>query len=173
MIITADVVFAWGPCDSNDTYSLENLHKILGCCGMSPLQIIDGLPGIPKRDKIWCLARPEVLGDRNSRLLACDYADHVLPIYEARFPEDNRFRHAIEVSRAYAYAEGKSLTQELEEARVAAAAATGATARVAAAARVAAEVARAAAWTAAGAAAELEWQLQKLREYITGGDMDG
>jgi len=79
------------------------------------------------------------------RLLAADYAEHVLPIYEAQYPDDPRPRHAIETARQYAL--GRVTAQEM-------AAAGGA---------------RAAVWAASDAwAAELSWQEDRLRAYCRG-----
>ena len=48
------------------------------------------------------------------RLLACDYAERVLYIFEEEYPYDVRPRRAIEVSRKYAV--GKATAKELQEA---------------------------------------------------------
>ena len=107
---------------------------------------------------------------RKWRLLACDYAERVLPIYEQKYPNDARPRATIEVARRYA--NGKTDFEEMDAARTAARTAAWAAARDAAgaAARDAArDAARAAAWAAArdaARAAEKEWQGQRLMEYL-------
>ena len=107
---------------------------------------------------------------RKWRLLACDYAERVLPIYEQKYPNDARPRATIEVARRYA--NGKTDFEEMDAARTAARTAAWAAARDAAgaAARDAARAAaRAAAWAAArdaARAAEKEWQGQRLMEYL-------
>jgi len=78
------------------------------------------------------------------RLFACDCAARVLPIYEAKYPDDMRPREAIETARLYARG-------EVDSGQLAAA--------------------RDAAWDAAGATAwkaEREWQMGRLRQYILG-----
>ena len=40
-------------------------------------------------------------GEELNRLLACDIAERVLPIFEAAHPDDNRPREAIRVARSY------------------------------------------------------------------------
>mgnify|MGYP001571601348 FL=1 len=40
--------------------------------------------------------------ERTMRLLACDFAEHVLPIFEKHHPDDTRPRKAIAVARRYA-----------------------------------------------------------------------
>lgn len=56
--------------------------------------------------------------DRFLRLLACDWAEHVLPIFEKRHPGDKRPRKAIAMARAFA--RGECTATELAEARRAA-----------------------------------------------------
>jgi len=113
------------------------------------------------------------------RLFACDCAARVLPIYEAKYPDDMRPREAIETARLYARGEVDS--GQLAAAGDAAWDATWGTGRVAArdaalatvegAAWAAWSAARDAAWDAAGATAwkaEREWQMGRLRQYILG-----
>ncbi len=127
--------------------------------------------------------------ERTARLFACDCAEHVLPIYERDYPDDNCPRHAIEVARRYA--NGEATMQELTAARDAACrAAWTATGDAAwhAAGDAAGAAACAAAWAAACAAAwdaacraaqdatgaaryaawaaERKWQAAKLAEYL-------
>lgn len=144
---------------------------------------------------IWLLERmgKPLWTDQERRLFACDCAEHVLPIWEARYPDDARPRRAIEVARAYA--RGKATAAELVAARAAvrdavwdaedatedsAGDAAWAAAR-AAAGDAAGDVwdavgAYGAAWVAAevvedvagdvAAAAERAWQSERLRHYI-------
>jgi len=88
--------------------------------------------------------------ERTARLFACDCAEHVLSLYEAKYPDDRRPRKAIETARRYA--EGKAAVEELTDVWDAAwaAAEDAAGAAAWAAAWAAAEDA---AWDAAGAAA--------------------
>jgi hypothetical protein len=80
--------------------------------------------------------------ERTARLFACDCAEHVLYLYERKYPDDNRPRNAIETVRGHA--NGEATEEELTAARSAVWAA-----------------ARAAVW-----AAELEWQALRLAEYL-------
>ena len=132
-------------------------------------------------DALWCLqvVPPEQREERDriARLFACDGAGRVLYLFEEYAPNDSRPRKAIEVSRRFAA--GEAITKELEAARDAAG--------DAAEAAWAAAWAGAAAWAAAGAAAEAagaadgdaawnterEWQMNKLREYLSGGCQKG
>jgi hypothetical protein len=79
------------------------------------------------------VCRIEAWNERGARMFACDCAERVLPLFEAKCPHDNRPRRAIEVARSYAA--GTADEQEL------------------AAARAAWDAARAAAWDAARDAA--------------------
>ena len=136
-------------------------------------------------DTLWALDKVVAGGDKILLLWACDCADHVLPIYEKHYPNDLRVRQCIITTRAFA--NGTATLGDLDAAwnaawdaaRAARAAARAAwTAWAAAdtawdAARVAAwDAAQVAAWDAraaagaAGAAAEEQWQIGRLREYL-------
>ena len=86
--------------------------------------------------------------ERTQRLLACDYAEHVLPIFERERPSDLRPCETIEVARRFA--NGKATQQELAAARA-----------------TAWDAARDAAWDAAKAA-ERKWQTERLFQYLEG-----
>ena len=104
--------------------------------------------------------------EKFNRLLACDYAEHVLHIFEAEYPDDYRPRKAIEVARRYA--RGEVTKEELTAAEAAAGAAWAA----AGAARTAAGAARATEWAAArytAEAAERTWLEARLRELLERG----
>jgi len=127
-------------------------------------------------DALWALrACPD--SDTFARLLACDYAEHVLRIFETRYPDDYRPREAIAVSRRYA--RGEATDAELSAARDAArdvGAAWNAAEAARDAAWNAAEAARDAAWYAARSAAraaawtaERMWQEARLRELLERG----
>lgn len=124
------------------------------------LQILD-INGLD--DALWALrACPD--SDTFARLLACDYAEHVLRIFETQYPDDDRPREAIAVSRRYA--RGEATDAELSAAWNALGAAAGAAWYAAgAAARSAAGYA---AWAAARAA-ERQWQEARLRELLERG----
>ena len=80
------------------------------------------------------------LTEQEQRLIAADFAEHVLPLFEADYPDDDRPRKAIEAARAYA--RGQITIEQLE--------AAWASARAAASD---------AAW-----AAERAWQQQRIDE---------
>jgi hypothetical protein len=96
--------------------------------------------------------------ERTARLAAADFAEAVLPIYEARHPDDDRPRKAIEAARAFANGEIDAAAWAAAGAAATAAASAAAWAAAGAAARAAAgdaagDAARAAAGDAAGDAA--------------------
>jgi len=82
------------------------------------------------------------LTEQEQRLIAADFAEHVLPLFEAKHPDDERPRKAIDAARAFV--RGEITKEQLDAAWAAARAAAGA----------AADAARAAAWAAADAAAD-------------------
>ncbi len=131
---------------------------------------------------LWLVLKENLLDDKQLRLFAADCAEHVLPIFEKEYPNDDHPRLAIQAARDFA--NGKISKQELDAARDAARAAARAAARDDAWAAVwdaawaaarddawaaARDAARAAARDDAWAAArdaELLWQANKLREYL-------
>ena len=128
--ITWQMVLSWRPCSA---YPEERLKKIYGKRGLTPLQVCN-LRGVSVDDKFWTLLRPEVFDDRTLRLLACDFAESVLPIFEKERPDDKRPRECLRIARAYT--DGAATAEELAAAGAAAwdaaMAAAGAAARAAA-----------------------------------------
>ena len=90
------------------------------------------------------LVRETAWDQRAALLFAADCAEHVLHLYEREYQNDSRPRMAIETARKYT--NGNATREELDAAR---------------------DAARAAAWAAASAA-ELEWQSNRLAEYLEG-----
>jgi hypothetical protein len=124
-------------------------------------------------DALWVL-RNAHCGDGDAernrflRLLACDFAEHVLPIFEKHHSDDNRPRQAIEAARLFE--DGKVSYKEMATARAAAraaayaayAAADAAYAAYAARADAAAYAARADAADAARLT-EKQWQSDRFQ----------
>ena len=115
-------------------------------------------------DTLWVLDHATIEDAlRVRRLLACDYAEHVLPIYERQYPGDNRLRRAIETSRRYA--DGLATDEEMDVVWSAAPVVVWS---------VVWSVAPAAAWRVARSAVravwaraeEHRWQEQKFREMV-------
>ena len=51
------------------------------------------------------MSEREDLTEQEQRLIAADFAEHVLPLFEAQYPDDDRPRKAIEAARAFARGE--------------------------------------------------------------------
>ena len=181
------------PCANG--YHVVTLEQLLDWLGERIFEVEPGDEIVHEDNKSvtrTCRLTRECTGwdERTARLFACDCAEHVLSLYEAKYPDDGRPRKAIETARRYA--EGKAAVEELTDvwaaawaaaedaaedaAEAAAWAAARAAARAAAwdaawdAAGAAAEdAARAAAWAAAWAAAldvERQWQAGRLGEIL-------
>ena len=126
------------------------LDKILEVCGLN--------------DTLWTLGIVLEPADREIRVFVCDCVERVLPLFEKKYPDDNRPRQAIETARKFA--NGQANKVELDAADAAAWAAARAAAL---AARDVRDVAGAGARDAAGAGArdaEREWQREKLLEML-------
>ena len=136
---TVDDVLWWGPCPD---YTPEVITEIFaGRESLSVAEILD--LDIPPDDRLWAVLRPEMLSEEMLGELTCRFAEDVLPIYERKYPGDNRPRHAIEVKRQWL--RGEATDDELAEALEGALSAWKA-------AEAAARAARATAWAAAWAA---------------------
>ena len=130
---------------------------------------------------------------RSLVLWAADCAEHVLPYFEEKYPEDNRPRKALEAGRAWAYGElamskardaafaahAAARDADHAAARAAAGAAARAAGHAAATAHVADHARHAAAYaviaatdaanpidTGDAAATEREWQYWRLPEHL-------
>ena len=118
--VSFKTVMAWEPCDDFPEVRIKRLFR-----GRKALSIADilNMRSITRRDKLWAVLRNDFFTDRELRLMACDFAERVLPTFEAEYPDDNRPRKAIEVSRRFAVDEATA--EELECARSAARSAAG------------------------------------------------
>ena len=106
--VTIEQVMDWEPC-----YSASRVKKLFGKRkSLTALQIMR-LP-IPNADKLWAVLRSDFLDGKTLRLLACDFAEHVLHLYEVVYPEDKRPMKCIDVARRYA--EGEATKAELADA---------------------------------------------------------
>ena len=152
-----------GPCgiEPNTDGSLKGWLRLLYYLGKTeaddaPLSLLAILASNGLDDALWALRSVDGY-DREIRLLACDFAEHVLPTWEAQYPDDARPRTCIETARRYA--DGEATREELTAAAAAAWDASWSTVRDARAASAAAWAARDArdardaAWAAARAAA--------------------
>ena len=114
-------------------------------------------------DAVWCLRATVQYSDVVKRLIACDFAETVLHIFESKRPGDDRPRKAIEAARGFAA--GKVNMEDMQKARAAAAAAADAAAYAAAAA----DAATYAADAADARKAKKEQLAEILRKHISEG----
>jgi len=107
------------------------------------------------------------LTEQEQRLIAADFAERVLPIFEAEYPDDDRPRKAIDAARAFV--RGEITKEQLDAADAAADAAAWDAAGAARAAARAAAWSAWSAWASAGDAAwdaERAWQQQRIDEVV-------
>lgn len=139
---------AHAPCESGWrklVTALGGVHKYGEHTPITLMRILDS-NGLD--DALWALRACDG-SEQFERELVCDFAERVLPIFEAERPGDRRVRDCIETARRFA--RGQAGDEELAAARDAAWAA-GDAAR--AAGDAAGDAAGAAAWVAAWVAAE-------------------
>jgi hypothetical protein len=162
----------------------------------TPITMLQILEHNGRQDTLWAIDNCIDGGDKILRFFACDCAEHVLPIWEKQYPNDQRVKRCILVARRFALG---AVTQNdlaaardaawaaAREARAAWAARDTAAAAAVAAAWAAAREARAASWAAAWAAswvardaastsawaardaawaAEEQWQIERLKTYL-------
>jgi hypothetical protein len=126
------------PCEE---YTLSRVRELWGGrerCTATDILRMD----IPAKDRLWAVLREEFLSEKLLQVAACDFAEHVLPLYERQYPDNNAPRDCIEVRRRYI--EGEATDEELREAEAAACHAATTAAAAYRAARAAARAASAA-----------------------------
>ena len=169
MKLTKEKILALNPCHSGLVFAES--------CDFDAVKIWNTCP---RGDwMIWLLRKTQSIDRQTSVKLACLCAEHVLSIYESKYPDDKRPRLAIESAKAWAdnptdekLALVKLAAEGAWKARRSAypaayAAGYAAYAAYAAAYAAAADDASAfAAYAAADAAAERKWQADKIRELI-------
>jgi len=96
-------------------YSLRKHHAcesrywhLVGALGTKwgdkePINLLAILKHNGIEDCLWALCATDQNCDMVARLMAADFAEAVLPIYERSYPGDNRPRAAIQVARDYAH----------------------------------------------------------------------
>ena len=114
MLITPELIHDARPCSD---YPMSRLVE-LGGKGLTPREVA-ALP-IPARDRLWVLTRSALWVNlqRDLVLLAADYCDDALPIFEAKYPDDLRVRNCIATLRRFAG--GDATADELRAAAYAA-----------------------------------------------------
>ena len=113
---TLNEILQYDPCgqEPDDDGSLEGFLLLKQTLGPdygddTPITLIQILESNGVADAIWALRCG--MDERFARHLACDFAEHGLPIYEAKYPGDNRPCNVIDVSRRFA--DGNATEEEL------------------------------------------------------------
>lgn len=97
-LISIDQILRWNPCAVYDSRE-KIIERTDGNWPKTPLEILD--LDIPAEDRLWVLLRPKIIPKKKLHLLACDFAEDVLFIFEEQSPQDNRLRCAIEAKRRW------------------------------------------------------------------------
>ena len=118
--ITIEDLLSWGPCRDHQ----ELCAMAAGRERWTALDIL--ALDQPPSDLLWVVLRPELIPEHVLHELACDFAEHVLHLFEGVHPSEDRPRAAIEAKRAWLRGEitGKQLMAAADGAWVAAAAVT-------------------------------------------------
>ena len=96
--VTIDDVMAWEPCNG---YTRERVTELFaGRESVTALDILD--MDIPHYDRVDAVLRSTLIDSKTLRALACDFAEHVLPLFEAEYPDDDRPRRLVEATRQWA-----------------------------------------------------------------------
>jgi len=184
MEVTLNQLKDWGAC-------AHGYKKVLEYVGLkydkdAPIKLSATLKSNGVDDTLWCVERltltPEQ--EKDFQLLACNYAERVLPIFEKEQPNDSRVKNCIDVARRFAL--GSASAEELDAAWVAARAAGAARAAAGGSAKAAAgaawdaaggsawdaarAAAKAAAWDAAWAARAAAWAAARAAAWDAAGD---
>ena len=93
MLITKDYLKSLSPCEDRYKHYLKHYKDFEGT-----LEAFLDLPELTHEDKKWVFVR-SIPKDR-LRLVAADFAERVLHIYESKYPNDDRPRKAIEAARS-------------------------------------------------------------------------
>ena len=115
MKFTIAQIHALRPCNMapGEKYSRENLKKLFGGNSIDALKFLD--LEIPDEDRLWVIFRLDLLPDNAKRLLAADFAERVLPIYEKKYPGTTAVRDCIQGVRDFVA--GKITRAQLDELR--------------------------------------------------------
>jgi len=183
MLINKEYLKSLSPCEDRYKHYLTHYKDFEGM-----LEAFLDLPELIYTDKVWVFVRS--IDKDKLRLVAADFAERVLHIYESKYPNDDRPRKAIEAARrgdkdadsavsdaaddAYAVAYAVAVSDAAYAAAYAAAAAAAHAAYAAVyAAAYAAAAAAAAAYAAVYAARkeeEEQAQIEIMKKYAKGGE---
>ncbi len=87
----------------SDLITTEESYGLVERCVLNPeitaAEILE--LDLPAKNRVEALLQPEFLLETQLRELACDFAEHTLPIFESHAPEDKRPRRCLEVARLH------------------------------------------------------------------------
>ena len=120
--LTVSEIMNFNPCYTQE--QIESLFESAGYANKAaPLEVILSAP-IPIKDIFWLVLRKEILEEKTLHEIAIFAAELVLPIFEKKYPDDDRPRKAIEAKKSWL--EGAINDKELKAAASAAYAAASA-----------------------------------------------
>lgn len=93
--ITEQDLINWDACywKYNNTQEIERLRELLPC---TPEQLLK-YDSVSHRDKLWTLFRYEFFSVKSLKLMACDFVESILHLYEEVYPNDNRIREFLKI----------------------------------------------------------------------------
>jgi hypothetical protein len=108
MKTTLNEIKSHSPCEEGWDKALE-IAKAGGISHGQEIDLLDILDAVGVSDTLWVIFNINPHDD--FKLLLCDFAKHVLPIYENKYPGDGRVRDCISVTRDYI--KGRATRDEL------------------------------------------------------------
>jgi|SRR5947209_10406570 len=88
---------------TSDLITTEESHLLVGACTQRPYLSAEEILALdlPAKNRVEALLRHEFLREKQLRSLGCDFAEHVLPVFEELAPEDFYPRACVEAARLY------------------------------------------------------------------------
>jgi len=89
---------------ASDLISNEESYPLIGAYSHRPYLSADEILALdlPAKNRVEALLRHEFLTEKQLRWLACDFAEHVLPVFEELAPNDFHPRACVQAARLYA-----------------------------------------------------------------------
>src|SRR5205085_11095105 len=89
---------------TSDLITTEESHLLVGACTQRPYLSAEEIIALdlPAKNRVEALLRQEFLTEKQLLALACDFAVHVLYVFEELAPDDLRPRACVEAARLYA-----------------------------------------------------------------------
>ncbi len=110
--VTLETIMNWNPCEE---YPEERIKKLMGRKKYVKLDDIWKVKLDNRNDYLWFALRSEFISEENLHLIAIYAAELVLPVYEKKYPDDDRPRKAIQAKKDWL--KGKITDNELKKAR--------------------------------------------------------